>query len=162
MFLRNAPRAWNAVENADNLELATHLPVLVILMALESLMKQDSIAARVCLFLKCNRSATRPQLQRELKLNEKALESAIRKLLRLRILINTGRRCREGGSRPAHIFELGPVEFDQSAYSTCFLRRGRPLGAREKAILTDTPSCDELMKVMRAIVQPLSSLTQED
>ncbi|WP_175891622.1 hypothetical protein [Burkholderia cepacia] len=37
------------------------------------MMTQGSIAAKICLYLKMHHVATRPQLQRELKVNEKGL-----------------------------------------------------------------------------------------
>jgi hypothetical protein len=108
----------------------------------------ESVASKICFFLKNHRIATRPQLQRELQTSEKAIESSLRKLLQLDMVRNTGRQRREIGPRPAYIYELGSIEFEQSKYSSGHSRRGRP--GRSGVRLTEQYSFDALGKVMQS------------
>lgn len=106
--------------------------------------------------------ATRPQLQRELKVNEKGLDSAMRKLVRLKIVTDTGHKRRENGPRFARIFELGPIEFEQAVYSVGPIRRGRrPKDGNPASALQPSPG-DELAKVMRSFRQPAAESIQGD
>lgn len=115
-----------------------------------TIMEQSSIAARICLYLTVHHLATRPQLRRELKVNEKSLESAMRKLVRLNIVIDTGRKRRENGRRFACIFALGPVEFDQTVYSVGPTPRGRPTKSNKHASAITQQLSEELVNAMRS------------
>ncbi|MDW9243546.1 hypothetical protein C7S13_3068 [Burkholderia cepacia] len=70
--------------------------------------------------------ATRPTLKRELGLHEEAIQKAIRKMIRVGCVVDTGRHQREGGPNESNIFALGPVPFDQHAFSCFDGKRGRP------------------------------------
>ncbi|CAE6811320.1 hypothetical protein R69746_05633 [Paraburkholderia aspalathi] len=87
-----------------------------------------SAAARICEYLKTNGRATRPELQRELDLGEKTVETAIRKLARLQFVADTGRKRREGSPRLAAIYAPGIKEFSQHEFSRGIFA-GRPGGA---------------------------------
>ena len=85
-----------------------------------------SAAALICEWLAAHREATRPELQRQLGLHEKAVETAIRKLLRVGCVVDTHKTCREGGPRLSHIYAIGTVRFDQETFSRFDGERGRP------------------------------------
>ncbi|RQZ08923.1 hypothetical protein DF105_01065 [Burkholderia stagnalis] len=61
------------------------------------------------------------------------METAIRKLIRMGCIVDTGRTCREGGPRLSPIYALGAVAFDQDAFSRFDGERGRPRKAARGA-----------------------------
>ncbi|KVN08210.1 hypothetical protein WT09_30775 [Burkholderia stagnalis] len=93
-----------------------------------------SAASMICERLTDHGETTRPQLQRQLGLHEKAVETAIRKLIRMGCVVDTRRTCREGGPRLSPIYALGPVKFDQDAFSRFDGERGRPRKACAPAL----------------------------
>jgi hypothetical protein len=98
-----------------------------------------SAAAEICAYLSAHETATRPELQRELNLNEKAVESAMRKLVSLRMAEPTGKYRREGGPRLSPIYRLGAVPFDQAEFSrwatSVRIRRARPCEEQSDAFV---------------------------
>jgi len=83
-------------------------------------------AALICAHLKEHGEATRPQIQRALVLGEKTVETTMRKLVARGYVAKTGRMHKEWRKRSATIFRLGDLAFDQQAFSSGPVRRGRP------------------------------------
>jgi len=87
-----------------------------------------SAASRICEYLRTHGAATRPELQRELNLGEKTVETAIRKLLCLQFVADTGKKRREGSPRLAAVYAIGAKQFSQSEFSRGIFA-GRPSSA---------------------------------
>lgn len=85
-----------------------------------------SAASMICEWLTEHGEATRPEMQRQLGLHEKAVETAIRKLIRIGCISDTGRRRHEGGPNSANIFALGSKTFDQRTFTLFDGGSGRP------------------------------------
>jgi len=92
-------------------------------------------AARICAYIAEHGTATRPELQRALDLHEKAVESAIRKLLRFSMIESTGARRREGGPRLSPVYRIGSRPFNQADFS-------RWIGTRPRRS-TQQPTTDQ-------------------
>lgn len=97
----------------------------------------QSIAARICAYIESHGTATRPEMKRELDLHEKAVESAIRRLLGLGMVETTGDRRREGGPNPSPVYRLGATPFDQAAFSRWISTRKRRM-REARSDYTDT------------------------
>jgi hypothetical protein len=111
-----------------------------------------STASDICAYLKEHGPATRPVLQRELGLGEKTVDSAMRKLLQVGFVIDTGERHKEWHRRWSTVFAVGPIEFDQQVFSTAFGRRGRPSGSlKRETRMTLANSFDALDSAMRGM-----------
>lgn len=85
-----------------------------------------SAASEICAYLASHPEATRPELSRKLDIHEKAIETAIRKLVRMGCVIDTKQTRIEGSKRASNIYARGKVVFDQEAFTNFDGQRGRP------------------------------------
>ena len=85
-----------------------------------------SIASRICEYLQHHGKATRPQLSHDLEINEKSVETAIRKLLRGGFLCDTGALLPNPHGRKSPVYALGDRQFTQAAFTTGPVPVGRP------------------------------------
>lgn len=93
-----------------------------------------SAASEICGYLAIHTEATKPQICRDLHLDIDTVTTAMRKLLQMGCVTDTGRMRREGGPRRAKVFALGDVPFEQGAFTAFFGgRTGRPHKAPQPA-----------------------------
>lgn len=86
-----------------------------------------SAASEICGYLSAHPEATKPQICRDLRIDMDTVTTAMRKLLTMGCVLDTGRSCCLGHGMPAKIFALGSVPFDQRAFTTLSGKRlGRP------------------------------------
>lgn len=85
-----------------------------------------SIAEQIYRYIAQRGSATRPELRRELDMHEKAVETAMRKLVSKGFVAETDRLRSYGEGRAAPVYELGSVMFTQEAFTTGPVPPGRP------------------------------------
>lgn len=104
-------------------------------------------AALVCAYLVEHKEATRPELRRALGIHEKSIESAIRKLIRLGFVADSGRKKHETSPRPAIVYVPGEKQFDQKEFSK-WVR-----GTKEnKPLQFEAPAFDALQSAMNQLV----------
>lgn len=104
-------------------------------------------AALVCNYLTEHKEATRPELKRALGIHQKSIESAIRKLIRMGFVADSGRKKFETSPRAAIVYVLGEREFDQKEFSK-WVRGSKPKSNAPKVI----PNFDALQSAMNQLV----------
>lgn len=84
-------------------------------------------AAKISLYLATHSEATKPEMCTAMSIDVDTATTAIRKLMRMGCVIDTGKLREEGSRRKANIFAAGNVAFDQQRF-TAFDggRTGRP------------------------------------
>lgn len=85
-----------------------------------------SVASQIHAYIAHHGSVTRPELRRELSLHEKAVESAMRKLVSKGFLSETDRMRQYGEGRAAAVYVLGSTPFTQEAFTAGPVPSGRP------------------------------------
>jgi hypothetical protein len=107
-----------------------------------------SVASQIMAYFDQHGKATRPQLQRELDLHEKAVESAMRKLVSKRFVRETGERVKLPGHRMALVYEKGEESFSQ----TLFSHGPTPVGRPKRSVSPESAaSFDALSLAMNAL-----------
>lgn len=92
-----------------------------------------SIAEQIYRYISERGSATRPELRHELVMHEKAVETAMRKLVNKGFVAETDRTRQYGEGRAAPVYELGSVMFTQEAFTTGPVPPGRPRKIRAES-----------------------------
>jgi predicted ArsR family transcriptional regulator len=85
-----------------------------------------SVASQIMAYFDQHGKATRPELMCELDLHEKAVESAIRKLVAKGFVNLTSEKKQLPGHRPYLVYEKGSKTFTQAAFTRGTARIGRP------------------------------------
>lgn len=85
-----------------------------------------SIAEQIYCYIAKHGSATRPELRRELNMHEKAVETAMRKLVSKGFVAETDRLRSYGDGRAAPVYQPGTKLFTQEAFTTGPVPPGRP------------------------------------
>lgn len=84
-------------------------------------------AEKISAYLSSHGEATKPQMCAAMSIDVDTATTAIRKLMRMGCVVDTGKLKHEGSRRKANVFAIGVVAFDQQRY-TAFDggRTGRP------------------------------------
>ncbi|RQR87698.1 MULTISPECIES: winged helix-turn-helix domain-containing protein [unclassified Burkholderia] len=85
-----------------------------------------SIAEQIYRYIAERGSATRPELRHELGMHEKAVETAMRKLVSKGFIAETDRLRSHGEGRAAPVYIRGSVMFTQEAFTAGPIPPGRP------------------------------------
>lgn len=85
-----------------------------------------SIAEQIYQYIARNGGATRPELRHKLGIHEKAVETAMRKLVSKGFVAETDKLRAYGDGRAAPVYVCGSVVFTQEAFTTGPIPPGRP------------------------------------